>query len=240
MSNGSTTNEYQTIAELFGRLDRWRHLPAYQLERRADIFFALFLPEVLNAHLCVKNCTLIPEFPIKKESSNESNKVDYLAVSEDRKRAFLIELKTDMESISGGQIEYLHEAARAGLRELVGGVLKICKASKKRKKYAHLLRLLSDVVPIEYENDLFSAERAGYVQALDRIETEVERTRTEDWPCLEVVYIQPVQQQNVINFEEFAETIEKGDGIRSLFANHLKKWAAHKAGSPNPKDWHPS
>ena len=29
-------------------LDRWRHLPSYQLERRADVFFALYLPGIVN------------------------------------------------------------------------------------------------------------------------------------------------------------------------------------------------
>jgi hypothetical protein len=33
------------IDTLFDRMDAWRHLPNYQLERRADIFFAMYLPE---------------------------------------------------------------------------------------------------------------------------------------------------------------------------------------------------
>ena len=36
------------IDRLFDRMDRWRHLPSYQLERRADLFFSLYLPEVLQ------------------------------------------------------------------------------------------------------------------------------------------------------------------------------------------------
>ena len=36
------------IDRIFDLLDGWRHLPAYQLERRADIFFGLFLPDVLD------------------------------------------------------------------------------------------------------------------------------------------------------------------------------------------------
>jgi len=56
------------IASLFNRLDAWRHLPAYQLERRADIFFGLFLPDALNHHLRSRgisiNPRVIPEFPL--------------------------------------------------------------------------------------------------------------------------------------------------------------------------------
>jgi hypothetical protein len=38
-----------TISKIFDNLDSWRHLPSYQLERRADIFFAAYLPELLMA-----------------------------------------------------------------------------------------------------------------------------------------------------------------------------------------------
>lgn len=39
------------ICALFDRMDNWRHLPSYQLERRADLIFSLYLPEVLVAKL---------------------------------------------------------------------------------------------------------------------------------------------------------------------------------------------
>ena len=54
------------IERALGLLDTWRHLPAYQLERRADIFFALFLPDVLEEKFGVPiSPVLIPEFPVK-------------------------------------------------------------------------------------------------------------------------------------------------------------------------------
>lgn len=42
MSDNGKNGESPTVERAFELLDRWRHLPAYQLERRADIFFALF------------------------------------------------------------------------------------------------------------------------------------------------------------------------------------------------------
>ena len=50
-----------TICDIFELLDKWRHLPDYQLERRADIYFAMFLPDVLEARY--GPCEIIPEFP---------------------------------------------------------------------------------------------------------------------------------------------------------------------------------
>ena len=245
MPNASKTNEYPTIADLFCLLDRWRHLPAYQFERRADIFFALFLPEVLGAHLSEKNCsveinpTLIPEFPIKNKGNNGSKKADYLALSTDRKRAFLVELKTDMDSIEKKQCANLHEAADEGLKKLVMGILDICGSPHKDPKYVYLLKLLSEIGLIEYEDGLFPPKGKEYRKALNRIKGKVEKK--EDWPCLKVVYIQPRLPPDAIDFKEFADAIEKGEGggIRSLFADYLRKWATDDAGTPNPKDWHP-
>ena len=41
----------EPVAELFNRMDEWRTFPSYQLERRADILFPLYLAEVLEVHL---------------------------------------------------------------------------------------------------------------------------------------------------------------------------------------------
>ena len=55
-----------TIGDLFDMLDTWRHFPKYQLERRADLYFALFLPDILESHYGVKfNREVIPEFPLR-------------------------------------------------------------------------------------------------------------------------------------------------------------------------------
>jgi hypothetical protein len=60
-----TTNDSK-INQLFNNLDVWRHLPAYQLERRVDIFFSLYLAEVLQKKFNLPEVpVLIPEFPIR-------------------------------------------------------------------------------------------------------------------------------------------------------------------------------
>jgi hypothetical protein len=64
------------INDIFDNLDDWRHLPAYQLERRADISFSI----TPNA------------------DGNRSVKVDYLAKARGHKAVVLIELETDDRS----------------------------------------------------------------------------------------------------------------------------------------------
>ena len=134
MADNSKNGESPTVVDAFELLNRWRHLPAYQLERRADIFFALFLPEVLGERLGTKiNPLLVPEFPIRKgllrkhddKEDNQSIKADYLALElalEDSafpKRAFLVELKTDSASRRDDQDENLGHAVDVGLKRLV-------------------------------------------------------------------------------------------------------------------------
>ena len=105
-----------TIDRVFEVLDGWRHLPDYQLERRTDIFFALFLPEVLQERFGLAQMPkLIPEFPIKKINNNQSTKVDYLALSDDR--ALLVELKTDMASKGEKQEKFLCCTAKRKLKQ---------------------------------------------------------------------------------------------------------------------------
>jgi len=69
---------------IFANLDRWRHLPAYQLERRVDIFFSVYLKALLEEVTGVAlEEELLPELPIKRDliwpelAGHSSVKVDY-------------------------------------------------------------------------------------------------------------------------------------------------------------------
>ncbi len=63
----------QMIDKLFLQMDNWRHLPSYQFERRVEIFFSLYLPEVIKTELDfeVKE-PMIPEFPVKLNLINKN------------------------------------------------------------------------------------------------------------------------------------------------------------------------
>lgn len=76
------------IETIFQRMDDWRHLPDYRLERRADLFFSLYLPAVLEAGLGYPVLAqMLPEFPVRIGTiypdvpTHKSYKVDYLALS---------------------------------------------------------------------------------------------------------------------------------------------------------------
>ena len=241
MPNAGKNNT--TIAHLFDLLDRWRHLPAYQLERRADIFFALFVPEVLGKHLKVDiNPILVPEFPIKKETNNQSKKADYLALSKDGERAFLIELKTDMRSIDEDQIKFLKCTARKGIDEIVEGLKSIAKSESVRRnpqtrgQYFRLFHELEEcgLIKIPNRDDLEKLLPSGQCRTPE-YEKCIEKVEIGKCPrSLEIVYILPDERAEKIEalkrdirkiyFKDFSEHAKQQGIIGRRFSKSLDCW----------------
>ena len=265
MSDKSKTSE-PTIERVFDLLDEWRHLPDYQLERRADVFFALFLPEVLEKVLSKGNSQvnikrpLIPEFPIRTDKKDKngkkykfSKKVDYFALSRDRERAFLIELKTDMKSIDEGQINFIKSTAQKEIAEIIWDVLAIFQTTKERAKYVHLLANLSQLSLVKHKDGKDLSEH--FLDQLHKNAIPVDRCR-ENWkskrssqgrefkkvlgnvvpakvsPTVRVIYIQPKPKDSDlipchwhrIYFDCFAEHAKERGCIGSRFATSLSEW----------------
>ena len=215
------------IQQLFHNLDTWRHLPAYQLERRADIFFSLYLPEVLHETFNLRRPPiLIPEFPChlgtvekaRVKGKNQSFKIDYLALGEKedgKKVACFVELKTDNKSINEKQKQRMLAASMLPIKDLLKGISVINGASRAKAKYDSLHRLLK---------------------------------QTPDWEafvheCIkpELVFVVPNLPQapksplpgTAICFKTFAEHVMKNeDFVSSRFATSLLEWASQGAGTP--------
>lgn len=138
------------------QLDKWRHIPSYKLENRVDVFFGMFLGEALNdlKYGCDKDVVIIPEFPLLKrilplnpppaKTNNESVKVDFVALSKDT--AYLVELKTDMKSVTEDQIKYLEAAndPTCSFEAIVNGIMSAAKNPNSMPKYAHLISQMDD------------------------------------------------------------------------------------------------
>ena len=202
------------ISLVFDLLDDWRLLPAYQLERRADIFFAVYLKQILEESQ--KNCKveqIIPEFPVRIGSIyldiniNKSYKIDYLAIC--KNKVFLIELKTDANSRRSKQDEYLEKAKSLNIEKLIDGLLKIFEATASKNKYRRLLSIL--------QQNGWLIEKNGKWQNLSK-DTDIE-----------IVYIQPLEDadkdKNIITFEKVASIISKNKTeLSSRFAASLQSW----------------
>jgi len=138
------------INELFDLLDKWRYFPAYQLERRADIFFAIFLKQTIQNKYSLSIDTVIPEFPVRvgaiiEKEINKSFKIDYVAVNQKMKQVFLVELKTDLLSRREKQDWYLKRAQEINIHGLVDGLIKIFHATNQKSKYMYLSLMILKV-----------------------------------------------------------------------------------------------
>ncbi len=215
---------------LFDLLDRWRHLPAYQLERRADIFFGLFLPEVLNDHLLSRGIEidqrLIPEFPLGQANTKRSDKADFFALSVDRKHAFLIELKTDMRSLRNSQEDYLNRAVARGLAAILCDLRGMAKATDRhaRRKYFHLLEAVAGLgllrLPPGLEDKIHGPSRGVY-DLIESIEV------APHLPVLEIIHVLPNAsgQMNCIDFPSFACVVARRGKLGARFAESLREWS---------------
>jgi len=224
---------------VFDLLDRWRHLPDYQLERRTDIYFAMHLVPFLSDRFGIGLCTdIVPEFPVRigtinpASNSNHSKKIDYLVLSSDLRRCFMVELKTDKASRCDTQDDYLLDARRVGLSALLRGITQIFQATKATRKYYRLLCLLEEIGLILIPHELHTAIRtrdcrppAALVEAITLPPLQTQS---------EIVYIQPhACQPNEVSFAEFARWLPVGrDPLTDRFRQSLLRWAAEPAGRP--------
>jgi len=227
-----------TMNDFFSILDKWRHFPAFPLEARSKVFFALFLPTVLEAHFRIGiEPQIIPQFPLKHEDSNQSDKVDLFALSENRKKGYLIELKTDMASIREEQECYLKRAGDKSMADILHDLKEIVQATDEKKKYYYLLNTLSKLglIKIESSDELKCMIYSENTRGVNRLIGEICVTESEWNPS--VVYVQPRECKederfNYIYFKEFADIVESQGDMGGLFAGYLRKWIEDPANNP--------
>lgn len=212
------------IKNILSLLDKWRCLPDYQLERRADIFFAYYMPDILRDRIGQYDI-LIPEFPIRKgllenSTSHQSVKIDYMAYNSHTKQVLYVELKTDNNSMRESQQNYLQKTQELSFKQVIQGIIDIYHKSSAKSKYQYLLEMLSDY-------GLVTREQLGRSNTYVVNNIDIDR-------C-EVVYIAPksILECSCITFEEIAQKLEyiyKDNETALSFAQYLRKW------QQSPKD----
>ena len=242
---------HPTMNDLFQQLDKWRHFPAFPLEARSEVFFALFLPTVLEAHLKKDGVKIkpqvIPQFPLKQESEdkekdyNLSDKVDFFALSEDASKGFFVELKTDVSSRRDDQDKYLKDALDKCMPRILLDFKEMSKSRSDkhaRQKYFHMTHALSELGLIRLADGLEKRMYAAHSQGVHELIDDICILKS---PKLEVVYIQPYESEkdkcgdkrfHYIYFDEFANIVESQGDMGGLFAGYLRKWIEDPAKSP--------
>jgi hypothetical protein len=228
------------ISQLFDRMDDWRHFPDYQLERRADILFSLYMCDVLESKLGFPILDdLAPEFPVRIGTIyqdipiNRSYKIDYLAMSTSGKQPILVELKTEGLSRRVEQDKYLLASQQAGLTRLLDGLLDIFRATNSKRKYFSLLLHLERMKLVKIPDTLSTIMAGSSLYGATEASRQVQILAQDTEPPL-IVYVQPSGNgPDVISFREYADFVENHDHvIAQRFAQSLREWATVEAG-----DW---
>lgn len=153
--------------EIFILLLENKKFPAYQAERRIDIFINFFLEDILKHYDPKADYKFIaPEFPLRKVSSFQSTKVDYLCLKENssgENEILLVELKTDVGSFDEEQcrIYKRYEKWSDCLDGLVEIIIKGKISFEFRLKYFHLMKVLVDKGLVQMERPLSSIHMHG-------------------------------------------------------------------------------
>jgi hypothetical protein len=225
------------IDAVFDRMDAWRHLPKYQLERRSDLFFSLYLPEVLESRLGLPmHDEVTPEFPVHKATiypdhrGDDCCNIDYLALSADGSQPVFVELKTDQASRRVRQDDYLLRAQEAGLPILLEGVCSIFRATSRRYRHKwfalllHLQALGLLQVPDRLRDIMAARSHRGAPEASSEIVVTAPAKRPQ------IVYVQPRADDTgdvtAISFEDYAEVVARySDPVSQRFAASVREWA---------------
>ena len=218
------------VKEEFQMFKQWKDYPYYRLEERIDIFFALYLPEILkcaDSNINFDYDDIFPQFPLRKTEKTKngkhtiaSNKADFAVFSEvgkTKKVLTLVELKTDMNSFNLEQINYYKKAK--SFQEIMNDLIEIQKGTNEYEKYDNLLMKLKKYkffqVDGEKERKKTKNIKRTYWKYPDK--DIMDRTFEND---IRIVYIIPNKNKK-IKIKKREETIEKV--IMDNFENDIKK-----------------
>ena len=244
-------NTEEPIKSIFDLLDQWRGLPNYQMERRVDIYFALYLHEIIMAYFKdelkgekITHVNIIPEFPLKKDGNRQSLKVDYAVFS--KNKLFLVELKTDVNSLNDVQYGNLIIAKSKSLYDFVSIIPDIAIGSDQRKKYMYLIKCIKELLSLVYEINIESETNVcdDSKKALDCLCEEFkakESQFSERRVDVEIVYILPENADNddkvkkygigedahIITFEKirsYISALSNLDAYGKRFVESLERW----------------
>lgn len=241
------TNNTKTIDDIFDRMDQWRHLPSYQLERRADIFFSLYLSEVLEEYLEIPiNPEIIPEFPLRfgtlknklanysqknNRGDNHSFKMDYLAISEDGTTPIFVELKTNAKADLQKQEIRLDAARKTGFIKLLEGAKLLFASTPENRKYYYLFEGLENLGLVKIPSEMKRIIVQERIQGIKNAVQDIEILFVDNNIPINA-FIIPLENQydfttpcKLISFKDFKDVVKvHPDPISKRFARSLDEW----------------
>lgn len=219
-------NHTEAVEQMLKNLDDWRHLPKYQLERRADLFFGLFIRKIMEERFGKMHDLVLPEFPYNHNEANKTTvNFDYLLFSKDLSEVYVVELKTEPDSAGKDNNSYLEAVLKTNFKSIVEGLNGVIKNTQKKQKYTYLI-------------DKLASDEVKFVEWNTEERKQFKWCHPECIPKLHVLYLSPSLNKPLfagaeqILFREAAEILEKtGGAVECHFATYLRRWNDVKAGS---------
>ncbi len=203
------------IEKIFKLLSKWYKYPKYQLERRLDIFFSIYLPEILKERgIYIDIDDIFPEFPLKKEN-NQSTNADYAIFEnkDDEVTLYLVELKTEMNSIGISQTDYYKKAQKKDLIDILGEIIEIQKNSRQWKKYDKLLENIEKRYNFIKSNFKVAGKKNKWV---------INDNKSNILGNIKIIYIVPNNEKDKLLKEENNFQVIYFDDIIKLIENKYK------------------
>ena len=228
----------EPLERVLSQLDRWRHLPKYRLEQHVDVLFGMTLPTVIRTKFKTEGeLHVIPEFPIKTGEGERTFNVDFAVVAHGGDESFLVELKTDPNSIDPKQLCRMRKKGQRELRCLVKDIRSVAMASEEKGKYLHLICELerAGVMQVGQEIKCLNPQNLrGFAKA-----TESLCPTNGGSPKPKLVLISPSGHEvnactsdfHCIDFREYADLISPP--LERTFAHYLGEWQS-EAGKKRP------
>ena len=237
------------LESVLAQLDRWRHLPKYKLEQHVDVLFGMTLPTVIRSVFKTEGeVHVIPEFPIHhrtvgKGDSNQSFNIDFAAFIQGGEEVFLVELKTDANSIKQQQLCDMRKIVRyRKFRDVIKAIPKIAKHSKQKAKYLHLVCELSHAGAMTASAEI---QRLDAKNGLRGFKNALKGCRAPDMltcaPRLVLIY--PDRNEKIkadtsgfccIDFQTYEQALGTDNPLERLLRTYLDQWRL-RAGDPRPK-----
>lgn len=228
--------------KVFEYLNFFRKLPTYQFERRIDAFILPYLEIHFNKHFKNKFkdnqadfIFLYPELPIERSSlmrnSDPEKKqekladyVDYVMWSKFLNTIYLVEFKTEVNSLTFAQFKTYMEACQQGWLSLVNYYFKKAINNNNWRKFAFGLDYIHDKAPgilglngpLRFQEFIKKNRGFGVHVYLEKLKSEI---RIQKEPDLKFIYLAPAKSEMKLN--SFADSIENSElfyeGLISLF-----------------------
>ena len=135
------------LTKLFEEFTYLNKVPKFQLERAISPLLGIFIKEIINIKFNVNATLSIPEFPLKKQVSNQSTNIDWLLIDKKDVKFYFVELKIDKYSFDEEQLKSyvkIKDDLPSSINSLFLNIEKIRDFSNRPDKYQELINYLED------------------------------------------------------------------------------------------------